>query len=138
MADKIVVLNVGRIEQAGSPLDLYRAPRNRFVAGFISSPKLSFIEGAAAASHGAPVIGIRPEHIAVSATGGQSRGTVDVSEHPGSDTFFRVHGTGLADCITHRAGGGIGLTHGDTVRLTPDMTKLRRFDAAGLAQGAAS
>jgi multiple sugar transport system ATP-binding protein len=138
MADKIVVLNAGKIEQVGSPLDLYRAPRNRFVAGFIGSPKMNFIEGAEAAKHGVHAIGIRPEHIAVSGTGGLWKGTVGVSEHLGSDTFFHVHGTGLADSITVRAGGEIGLTHGDTVWLTPDAAKLHRFDAAGLAQGVAS
>ena len=53
MADKIVVLNAGNIEQVGSPLDLYRKPKNLFVAGFIGSPKMNFIEGAEAAKHGA-------------------------------------------------------------------------------------
>src|SRR5207344_2530837 len=62
MADKIVVLNAGNIEQVGSPLDLYRTPKNLFVAGFIGSPKMNFIEGAEAAKHGAKIIGIRPEH----------------------------------------------------------------------------
>lgn len=58
MADKIVVLNAGRIEQVGSPLELYRAPVNQFVAGFIGSPKMNFIEGAEAKKHGASTIGI--------------------------------------------------------------------------------
>jgi multiple sugar transport system ATP-binding protein len=49
MADKIVVLQAGRIEQVGSPLELYKTPRNRFVAGFIGSPKMNFIEGEEAA-----------------------------------------------------------------------------------------
>ena len=53
MADKIVVLNAGNIEQVGSPLELYRNPKNRFVAGFIGSPTMNFIEGAEAAKHGA-------------------------------------------------------------------------------------
>jgi multiple sugar transport system ATP-binding protein len=43
MADKIVVLNAGRIEQVGSPLELYRSPKNRFVAGFIGSPTMNFV-----------------------------------------------------------------------------------------------
>jgi multiple sugar transport system ATP-binding protein len=132
MADKIVVLQAGRIEQVGSPLDLYRAPRNRFVAGFIGSPRMNFIEGAEAAKHGAHAIGIRPEHIGVSQTEGTWRGTVGVSEHLGSDTFLHVHGTGLAETLTVRAGGEVTLHHGDTVFLTPDMTKLHRFDAKGL------
>jgi multiple sugar transport system ATP-binding protein len=132
MADKIVVLQAGRIEQVGSPLDLYRAPQNRFVAGFIGSPRMNFIEGAEAAAHGAHAIGIRPEHVAVSATEGTWRGTVGVSEHLGSDTFLHVHGTGMADVLTVRAGGEVTLKHGDAVFLTPDLTKLHRFDVKGL------
>ncbi len=97
MADKIVVLRAGNIEQVGSPLELYRAPRNLFVAGFIGSPKMNLIDGAAAAEYGAHTIGIRPEHIAVSPDHGKWRGRVGVSEHLGSDTFFYVEDTGLAD-----------------------------------------
>ncbi len=63
MADKIVVLHAGVIEQVGSPLELYRAPRNKFVAGFIGSPKMNLLEGSEAAKHNAHTIGIRPEHI---------------------------------------------------------------------------
>ena len=131
MADKIVVLQAGKIEQVGSPLDLYRAPANRFVAGFIGSPRMNFVGGAEAAKHGAHEIGIRPEHIAVSREAGDWAGTVGVSEHLGSDTFLHVHtehGT-----INLRAGGDVGLYHGDKVFLTPDATQIHRFDAAGLA-----
>ncbi|CAN0145287.1 unnamed protein product, partial [Chrysoparadoxa australica] len=81
MADKIVVLQAGVIEQVGSPLDLYRAPRNKFVAGFIGSPKMNLIEGAEAAKHNAQSIGIRPEHVEVSTTEGLWKGTVGVAEH---------------------------------------------------------
>ena len=76
MADKIVVLRAGHIEQVGSPLELYRAPRNLFVAGFIGSPRMNLITGPEALRHGAPTIGIRPEHITVSATEGEWSGTV--------------------------------------------------------------
>ncbi|WP_378948782.1 ABC transporter ATP-binding protein [Paracoccus sp. R86501] len=131
MADKIVVLHAGRIEQVGSPMDLYRAPKNLFVAGFIGSPKMNLIDGPAAAEHDATTIGVRPEHIQVSATEGKWRGRIGVSEHLGSDTFFYVEDTGLAETITVRAGGEIDLYHGDTVWLTPDPTKIHRFDAQG-------
>ena len=77
MADKIVVLHAGRIEQVGSPLELYRNPANKFVAGFIGSPKMNFIEGPEAAKHNAHTIGIRPEHIAVGE--GPWEGTVGLS-----------------------------------------------------------
>ena len=132
MADKIVVLRAGHIEQVGSPLELYRTPRNRFVAGFIGSPKMNFIEGTEAAKHDAHAIGIRPEHFQVSGSGGTWTGTVGVSEHLGSDTFFHVHETGLAEAITIRAGGEVALRHGDTVWLTPDESKIHRFDRDGL------
>jgi ABC-type sugar transport system ATPase subunit len=68
MADKIVVLRAGNIEQVGSPLDLYHTPRNIFVAGFIGSPRMNFIEGDEAEKHGAHTIGVRPEHIALCPT----------------------------------------------------------------------
>ena len=132
MADKIVVLKAGNIEQVGSPLDLYKAPRNLFVAGFIGSPKMNFITGAEAKKHDAQTIGIRPEHIAVSKEGGLWEGVIGVSEHLGSDTFFHVHQTGLADTITVRAGGEVNFHHGDRIFLTPRDDVLHRFDMQGL------
>ena len=132
MADKIVVLQAGVIEQVGSPLELYRAPRNTFVAGFIGSPKMNLIEGPEAAKHDAHTIGIRPEHISVSADSGTWSGVVNVSEHLGSDTFFHVQGTGLADSITVRADGEVSFRHGNTVHLTPRPEHIHRFDAQGL------
>ncbi|WP_435168480.1 ABC transporter ATP-binding protein [Falsirhodobacter sp. 1013] len=130
MADKIVVLNAGRIEQVGSPLDLYRSPKNRFVAGFIGSPKMNFIVGAEAAKYGAHEIGVRPEHISVGLSGAW-QGRVTVSEHLGSDTFLHVE-TDLG-LINVRAGGEVGVHHGDTVWLTPDPSQIHRFDQAGNA-----
>ena len=132
MADKIVVLQAGVIEQVGSPLELYRAPCNRFVAGFIGSPKMNFIEGDEAAKQGAHAIGVRPEHIQVSATEGAWKGVISVSEHLGSDTFFHVHDTGLAETITVRVDGEVSFDHGDTVYLTPRDDMIHRFDAKGL------
>ncbi|MCV6593260.1 MAG: ABC transporter ATP-binding protein [Silicimonas sp.] len=132
MADKIVVLRAGHIEQVGSPLDLYRTPRNTFVAGFIGSPKMNLIDGAEAAKHDAHTIGIRPEHIEVSEAGGPWSGVVGVSEHLGSDTFFHIHDTGLAETLTVRAGGEVGFRHGDRVSLTPRADALHRFDDKGL------
>ena len=132
MADKIVVLQAGVIEQVGSPLELYRTPCNRFVAGFIGSPKMNFIEGDEAAKQGAHAIGVRPEHIQVSATEGAWKGVISVSEHLGSDTFFHVHDTGLAETITVRVDGEVSFDHGDTVYLTPRDDMILRFDAKGL------
>jgi len=132
MADKIVVLRAGHIEQVGSPLELYHTPRNLFVAGFIGSPKMNLVSGPEAAKHNAHTIGIRPEHIAVSDSAGTWSGVVGVSEHLGSDTFFHVHETGLGEVITVRAGGEVGLRHGDRVHLTPRADVIHRFDEKGL------
>ena len=135
MADKIVVLRAGNIEQVGSPLDLYKSPKNTFVAGFMGSPKMNFIAGATSDSYGAATIGIRPEHIDVSAQSGMWRGIVGVSEHLGSDSFLHIHGTGVADMITVRAGGEVGFKHGDEVFLTPREDAIHKFDAQGLRLG---
>ena len=90
MADKIVVLNKGNIEQVGSPLELYHRPDNLFVAGFIGSPKMNFISGKIAEGYGAHTIGIRPEHVDLSTSSGLWQGVVGVAEHLGSDTFLHV------------------------------------------------
>ncbi|MDE2792791.1 MAG: ABC transporter ATP-binding protein [Paracoccaceae bacterium] len=132
MADKIVVLHAGVIEQVGSPLELYRSPQNTFVAGFIGSPKMNFIEGPEAASHDAHTVGIRPEHIDVSSGSGTWTGTVGVSEHLGSDTFFHVTVDELSQLLTVRAGGEVDLHYGDTIHLTPNLDHLHRFDERGL------
>jgi multiple sugar transport system ATP-binding protein len=132
MADKIVVLQAGVIEQVGSPLELYHKPRNKFVGGFIGSPKMNQISGAEAKKHGADTIGIRPEHLTVSKTEGMWKGVVGVAEHLGSDTFIHVHDTGLMDMMTVRITGDIEARHGDTIYLTPMADQMHRFDAQGL------
>jgi multiple sugar transport system ATP-binding protein len=132
MADKIVVLNAGNIEQVGSPMELYKTPRNLFVAGFIGSPKMNLIEGAPADKYGAKTIGIRPEHLNISTTAGDWKATVGVAEHLGSDTFLHAQADGIGT-INVRADGEVAVKHGDTVYLTPDKTKLHRFGADGKA-----
>ena len=132
MADKIVVLNRGNIEQVGSPLDLYSKPRNLFVAGFIGSPRMNLIEGDFARGKGARTVGIRPEHLALSKESGLWNGTVKVAEHLGSDTFLHVDVPGIGQ-INARCDGEFGARHGETVYLTPNEAKLHRFDEEGLA-----
>ena len=132
MADKIVVLNAGNIEQVGSPMELYKTPKNLFVAGFIGSPKMNMIEGAPAEKYGARTIGIRPEHLNISTTSGDWKATVGVTEHLGSDTFLHAQADGIGT-INVRADGEVAVKHGDTVYLTPDKTKLHRFGADGKA-----
>ena len=130
MADKIVVLNAGRIEQVGSPLDLYNHPKNTFVAAFIGSPKMNLIDGAEAAKHGAHTIGIRPEHIDIGS--GPWSGTVILSEHLGSDTFLKVNG-GALGTLTVRGGGEVKAQPGDAISFGPQLAKLHRFGPDGLA-----
>ncbi|WP_416355158.1 ABC transporter ATP-binding protein [Aureimonas phyllosphaerae] len=132
MADKIVVLNRGNIEQVGSPLELYANPRNLFVAGFIGSPKMNFLAGAYASQHGAATVGVRPEHFTLSTTGGALKGTAGVSEHLGSDTFVHVK-MDSGEMVTARSPGDFRVGHGDTVWLTPEEGRMHRFDAQGLA-----
>lgn len=130
MADKIVVLNAGRIEQVGSPMELYRSPRNRFVAGFIGSPKMNFVNGNDAGKFDADTIGVRPEHLSLSSDGGMWHGSVGVSEHLGSDTFLHVNVDGIG-LMTARAGGEVPVHFGDEVWLTPEDGKVHRFDSQG-------
>ncbi len=107
---------------------------NIFVAGFIGSPQMNLIEGAEAKKHGAKTIGIRPEHIDVSPTPSEGawKGEVGVAEHLGADTFIHVHAGDLGT-LNVRASGEMPVRHGDTVYLTPDPSKLHKFDAAGKA-----
>jgi multiple sugar transport system ATP-binding protein len=129
MADKIVVLNAGNIEQVGSPLELYNRPGNTFVAGFIGSPKMNLITGPEAQKLGATTIGVRPEHLDVVSEGGWS-GVVGLSEHLGSDTFLKVE-TEAVGTINVRTGGEVLLSHGDKIRLAPQAGKIHRFGADG-------
>jgi len=132
LADKIVVLSAGSIEQVGSPLELYDHPANLFVAGFIGSPKMNFAGGAAAQTRGATTIGFRPEHVAASLTEGEWHGTVSVAEHVGSDTFLYVAVPDVGD-VTVRAVGELALKPGAKVFLTPDPARIHRFDRDGQA-----
>ncbi|MEQ1900007.1 MAG: ABC transporter ATP-binding protein [Devosia sp.] len=136
MADRIVVLNAGNVEQFGTPMELYRTPANRFVAGFIGSPKMNFVDGPEAARHGAHSIGVRPEHVEVSTSAGSWKGKVGVAEHLGSDTFLHVNVDGLG-LMTVRAEGEKQLHHGDDVWLTPDPSRIYRFDKDGRSLKAA-
>jgi len=134
MADKIVVLNAGTIEQFGSPLELYERPNNLFVAGFIGSPRMNFISGNVAKGYGAATIGVRPEHLKVARDGSGWEGTISVAEHLGSDTFLYVD-AGELGTLTARHIGEFSVAPGDRVRLTPDPTHIHRFDEEGRAIG---
>jgi multiple sugar transport system ATP-binding protein len=130
MADRIVVLNKGHIEQVGSPLELYNKPDSLFVAGFIGSPKMNFVEGDTAARMGVKTIGVRPEHIGLSDTSGEWPGTIRLAEHLGADTFLHIDG-GANGALVVRAGGEFPKGPGTKVWLTPERSRIHRFDDKG-------
>ncbi|MBZ9795632.1 ABC transporter ATP-binding protein [Mesorhizobium sp. ES1-4] len=133
LADKIVVLNAGRIEQIGGPMELYNSPANEFVAGFIGSPKMNFIDGARLGET-ARTIGVRPEHLTVDPKSGAWKGTVVHAEHLGADTnlYLDCEKAGL---ITVRIFGVYDAEAGATLYATPDPAKTYRFGADGKTIG---
>jgi multiple sugar transport system ATP-binding protein len=158
MADRIVVLSGGRIEQVGSPLELYHRPRNLFVAGFIGSPKMNVIDVEVAPSgpgkvgvrlpggvtldldtHGAAVpsgpmkLGIRPEHVVAAGQGDAVlEARVRLAEHLGSETIFFVS---LADGseITVKADGLAPQRPGDAFSIGVPARACHLFDRDGNA-----
>jgi multiple sugar transport system ATP-binding protein len=130
MADRIVVLDGGKVEQVGSPLELYHRPDTLFVAGFIGSPRMNLIAGPVAAQHGAATIGIRPEHVRLGVDGHEGRALL--AEHLGSDTFLHVDAGPLGRVVV-RAPGESAVAPGDVVRFAFDPARLHRFDEAGRA-----
>lgn len=132
LADKIVVLNSGRVEQVGSPMDLYNDPDNVFVAGFIGSPQMNFIPAQSVKDEvtpvGASTIGIRPEHITLSGESGTWSGKVLHVEHLGADTIIYVDST-QAGRVTARIFGQSDVEVDETVYLTPEPGKVLYFDA---------
>ena len=130
LADKIVVMNAGRIEQIGSPMELYNNPANTFVAGFIGSPQMNFLPADAIGASGAKTIGVRPEHLSVSADNGEWNGKVVHLEHLGADTNVYVE-TEKAGTVTARLFGEVHHEPGSTVYMTPDPARVFRFDEAG-------
>jgi ABC-type sugar transport system ATPase subunit len=128
MADKIVVLNAGQIEQVGSPMDLYNRPATPFVAGFIGSPKMNLYSGPAAESFGCKTYGIRPEDLTLSSEGGRWSGRIRHVERLGADAlvYFKVDGFG--DMVA-RTSGNAGFQPGGTVWATPTPGAEHLFDS---------
>jgi len=129
LADKIVVLSKGRVEQVGAPLDLYNKPANLFVAGFIGSPQMNFIGGEFASRFGAATVGLRPEHLFVDDSG-LIKGTLRHAEKLGNETFAYVNAGDLGE-ITARIDGTLALDAGETVTIGFSQAHLYRFDSAG-------
>jgi multiple sugar transport system ATP-binding protein len=121
------VMNEGRVEQIGSPLELYDNPANLFVAGFIGSPAMNFLPEK---RDGRDVlVGIRPEHLAVSSNGGLAAEVV-VVEPTGADTqiFCTVGGVDVTAVVRERH----AFRPGEQVRLQPQLTYL--FDPSSGAR----
>ena len=131
MADRIAVFNAGIIEQVGTPLELYKNPVNKFVAGFIGSPKMNFIDDPQNEDANVSCIGIRPEHITLSTEQGTWAGTVGVIEHLGSESFLHINIEGKGT-VTVKADGDCPLKYGDSIYLSAPDDKVLKFDNNGL------
>jgi multiple sugar transport system ATP-binding protein len=103
MADKIVVLNGGQIEQVGSPMELYNAPVSPFVAGFIGSPKMNLYPGPAA-GEACATYGIRPEHLRLTNDSPRWTGTVRHVEQLGADTVVYLDVPGMGEMVVRTDG----------------------------------
>jgi multiple sugar transport system ATP-binding protein len=156
LANRIVVLNAGRIEQVGAPLELYHRPANRFVAGFIGSPKMNFLDAtledarhvrlkdgtrlavasqdpAARAGGAAVTLGIRPEHVLAGTRESDDavKAFVQLAEHLGDSTYLHVSVGDAQQPLTIRADPANPLNTGDRawLQLPPDRCFL--FDEQG-------
>ena len=155
LADKIVVMNNGRVEQQGKPLDLYYRPANLFVAGFIGSPAMNFLAGmldggtfdlGAAGQIIVPAppglsqrekvtLGIRPEHLKVVAgEGGGLPAVVDLVERLGEIGYVHLR-MPTEQVLIAEIRGEAGLNPGDRASLMPDPAHLHLFDSTGVRIG---
>jgi multiple sugar transport system ATP-binding protein len=111
-------------------MELYNAPANRFVAGFIGSPRMNFMDASIVGDDMATAIGIRPEHISVSREGGDLHGTVSHVEHLGADTNLYLQ-TEAAGLVTIRMFGEHRFTIGERLFARFDPAHIYRFGADG-------
>jgi len=136
LADRICVLRDGLVEQVGTPLELYESPQSIFVAGFIGSPKMNFLNGSIAAGYGAGTIGIRSEHIELGSGDGAWQGKVIHSENLGSDSYVYID-IGTAEPVIVREDGTKRHQPNDPISIRPMKGQVHRFDAAGQPLGRA-
>ncbi len=129
LADKIVVLRDGHIEQAGSPMELYNNPANRFVAEFLGAPAMNFVPAEKLGGTAGEEIGIRPEHVQINGEG-RLAGSVIHVEKLGGDTNVIVD-IGGEDPFTVRLFGQYEIDPGTDVALGFDDGQTYRFDANG-------
>jgi multiple sugar transport system ATP-binding protein len=154
LADKIVVLQSGRIEQTGAPLDIYNNPQNVFVAGFIGSPRMNLIEATAnqvadgwtltAPNMSVPVpnvdglingaqctVGIRPEHVSIATGGsGHTKAQVAFAEQLGGETYLYCDVEGSPQITVHQP-GQLPIVKGQTLALNFALENMHLFDAYG-------
>ena len=126
MADKVVVLNGGQIEQVGTPMTLYNNPASPFVAGFIGSPKMNLFDGEIAARENCRTYGIRPEHIALSSIEGKWQGKVRHIERLGADTVVYLDVPELQTLVV-RTDGDRPIKIGEMQFASPLAEKEHRF-----------
>lgn len=126
LADKIVVLNNGIVEQIDTPTELYNKPQTEFVAGFIGSPKMNFLRGSIVTEKEADVYGIRPEHINLSSSEGKIKGTLRHFENLGADTLLYFD-TEDYQKIVVRKEGIKSFEKGEVLFLDYDDTHLHMF-----------
>ena len=148
LADRIVVFNDGRIEQVGSPMELYEHPANRFVAGFIGAPSMNFlpvrVNGVQIESPGmrpVPVLsgketvtelGMRPEHLAIATESGADLiGEIELIERLGAETYAYIRVPGQPSDLTVRLPGHTPYGPGNRVGLMVDWTRAKWFDGSG-------
>ncbi|MCB1348500.1 MAG: ABC transporter ATP-binding protein [Maritimibacter sp.] len=129
LADKIVVLRDGRVEQVGSPMELYNNPANQFVAGFLGAPSMNFLPASAVGGAAGLTLGVRPEDLARDPAGPLEAKVTHV-EHLGGDTNVVLRGIGETD-ITLRLFGQHEIRFGETLRLGFPPGKAFYFDAKG-------
>jgi len=130
LADRIVVLDNGIIQQVGSPMELYNNPANIFVAGFIGSPKMNLFAGELAGRPGVHTVGIRPEHIVLDPAKGHLKGQLAHVEHLGADTIIYLD-CGAAGLIVVRAFGEHKIEKSKRFFARFDPGRLMEFDTEG-------
>ena len=139
LADRIVVLNKGRIEQVGSPMELYARPDNLFVARFIGSPAMNIVPASALSASlnlpgGTVHVGVRPEDLSLAEAGeGILSGTIKLIEPLGEVTLAYVDIGGGEEPVVVKLQGNRMLERGATVSLAADPGKLHAFDTQGHA-----
>ena len=130
LADRICVLRDGLVMQVGTPTELYEKPNSIFVAGFIGSPKMNFLNGEIARGFGCHTLGVRSEHIVVDNDNPLWKGEVVHAENLGSDNYLFVD-IGSEEPVLVRQEGKTSIPWGAHIGIRPHEADLHRFDEKG-------